>query len=464
MSIGDHPAPISWGRVGGGGRLGWPTWFSPPAALLTGLGGTALLGAVGAAAWLAIGSAAGPHWLELPTSSDPAWIQGPLHGLGARLGSLSGSGLSAALIALLASYLVALACSGWISLRVALGAIVLANLAFTLGPSILSTDVFGYIAYAREAARHGLNPYVSPPAALAHDGVLPFVYWRQEASPYGPLFTLLSVPLGFLSPAAALWSFKAAAGAASIAIASLVAGIARRRGLDAVRAALFVGLNPVLLFYAVSGAHNDLIAALLVLCAVGLLLRERAGSGAAAAVAAASVKVTLGLSLPFVLIIGRHRSRPLRGAALAVALAVALAGGLTLLLFGTHLFDQVHRITTGPRFDTRFSGPDRLATLFGTHITSGLRAGCAAAAALGAAVAIWRAWRGADPLAATGWAFVALLASIASLAPWYLVWLLPLAALGRSRALVWMTLLATVYLVGVHLPAFGGEPWISGPG
>ena len=37
-------------------------------------------------------------------------------------------------------------------------AIVLANVAFTLGPTIVSTDVFGYIAYARELASHGLDP------------------------------------------------------------------------------------------------------------------------------------------------------------------------------------------------------------------------------------------------------------------------------------------------------------------
>ena len=74
-----------------------------------------------------------------------------------------------------------------------------------------------------------------------------------------------------------------------------------------------------------------------------------------------------------------------------------------------------------------------------------------------------RAWRGADPIAAAGWAFAALLASIASLAPWYLVWLLPFAALGRSRAL-WVTaLLATAYLLAVHLPALGGQPWLSTP-
>ena len=126
------------------------------------------------------------------------------------------------------------------------------------------------------------------------------------------------------------------------------------------------------------------------------------------------------------------------------------------------MFDQLHRITTQGRFDTRFSGPDRLAVLLGTHITTALRVGCTAAAALAAACALRRAWRGEDAVTAAGWAFAALLAAIASLAPWYLVWLLPLAALSPSRRLRGVALLATLYLIGTHLPALGGQPWLAG--
>ena len=55
------------------------------------------------------------------------------------------------------------------------------------------------------------------------------------------------------------------------------------------------------------------------------------------------------------------------------------------------------------------------------------------------------------------------MAAIASLAPWYLVWVLPLAAAGGSRRLRWVTLAATVYLVAVHLSPLGGHLWLSPP-
>ena len=451
-SVGEPRVLLAAGRVGGAGQR-----ISLPAFAVAGLGAAALLAIVCGSLWIAIGAAAGNYLLELPTSANPSWIDGPLKGLAGSGQSLQPHTLSAALIVLVVGYLIALACAERISLRLALAAVILANLAFTLGPTIVSTDVFGYIAYAREVALHGLDPYLSAPISIAHDPILQFVYWKHQPSPYGPLFTFLSAPLGLVSGAVAFWSFKLAAGLASIAIAFLIVAIARGRALNPTRAAIFVGLNPALLFYAVSGAHNDLLAVLLVVCGIALTLRGRQGSGAGAVVAAAAIKVTVGLALPFVLIAARRRGRSLRGA-LLVGIVIGVP---TLLLFGSHFFDQLHRIATDPLFDTAFSGPNRLAAALGTLITTPLRTLCTAAAAIVALLMIARAWRGGDAITAAGWAFLALIASIASFAPWYLVWVLPLAALGHSRPLRFAAVLATVYVMAVHLPAFGGVPWLS---
>jgi hypothetical protein len=457
MSSGRSSASVALaGRFAGVGRdAGAESSARPLAAAVLGLG--SLVAAVCASAWIAGGAADGRYLLELPKSANPRWVDGPLHAVTSRFGSLGPSALSGALVVLLAAYVIALACAGSIPLRLALAAIVLANAAFTLGPTIVSSDVFGYIAYAREAAAHGLNPYVLPPSSIAHDGIVQFVYWKNQTSPYGPLFTFLSLPMGLVSASAALWSYKVAAGLASIAIAFLVAVLARDRGLNGSRATIFVGLNPVVLFYAVSGAHNDLLGAALVVCAVALVLRGRESTAASAAVAAASIKVTLGLALPFVLIRARHSRSAVTGATLAL---VAI-GVPTLLLFGTHVFDQLHRIAGERQFDIAFSGPDRLATVLGTQIDPAIRAVSTGAAVVVVLAMIAWALRGGDPIAAAGWAFLALVGSIASLAPWYLVWVFPLAALARNRALVSAALLATVYLMAVHLPALGGQPWLS---
>jgi len=430
------------------------------ATLVPWLGVAGLAACAVFAIWIAAAAADGRYLLELPGGANPAWIDGPLRGLSTAIGPLGPRSFSAAVLGLAAAYLLALACAGSVSLRVAMIAIVVSNVAFTLGPTLVSTDVFGYIAYARLELLHGLNPYINAPSAAPHDAILPLVYWKHATSPYGPLFTLASAPLALLPPASALWIYKAIAGIASIALAALVARIAATRGSNPARAAIFVGLNPVLLVYAVSGAHNDLLGTLLVLGAIALAMRGRARAAAGTAVAAAAIKVTLGLALPFVLIGSGHRRRAITGAAVAIAL-----GGLaTLALFGTHVFEQLHRIMTDPRFDILGSGPDRLATALGTHIGPGVRAVSVASAAMAAALALMAAWRGRDWITAAGWATLALLVSLASLAPWYLVWLLPLAALGRSRALRVAALLATGYLLALHVPALGGHPWLSAPG
>lgn len=420
----------------------------------------ALAACVLASCWIALGAADGAYLLELPTRANPGWIDGPLQSLSGVLGTLEGSGLSAAVIVMGAAYLVALACAPALSLRAVMLAVVLANVGFTLGPTIVSTDVFGYIAYAREIALHGLNPYVSAPISLGHDDLLQFVYWKHQPSPYGPLFSVATAPLGLLSPGAALWVFKAAAGLAGVALAWLVAGLARRRQLDPARAAIFAGLNPVLLLYAVSGAHNDLLAAALVACALALVLRGREREGAFLAVAAAAVKLTVGLALPFIVLASAGRRR----AAAAAALAAAAVAVVALALFGTSLFDQLQRISSDPLFDTVYSGPDRLAQALGTHITTGVRIACTGTAAILVLGALAWVRRGGDAITAAGWAFLAMIASIASLAPWYLVWVLPFAALARGRALRVATVLATAYLIVFHLPLLGGEPWLSQAG
>jgi Glycosyltransferase family 87 len=430
---------------------------STPRGAASVLGLSALAAVLCGSVYLAVGAAGGTYLLELPTTASPGWITGPLGTLAGHGNWLQPAQLSAGLIVMIGGYLVALACAGSISTRLALGTVVLANLAFTLGPTIVSTDVFGYIAYGRELALHGLDPYVSPPLALAHDSILRFVYWQHQPSPYGPLFSIASAPLGFVSGAVALWTYKLAAGAAGIAIALVVSSIARQRGLDPARAAIFVGLNPAVLFYAVSGAHNDLLAVCLVVIGLALIRRGMEGRGAGAAVAGAAIKLTVGLALPFLVIAARRRGRAVRGA----AIAMVLLGVPTLVLFGSHFVDQVHRIATDPLFDTLFSGPDRLAAALGTHITPAIRTLCTSAAGLIALAAFIAAWRGADAVAAAGWAFLALVASVASFAPWYLVWLLPFAALGHSRPLRVATLLVTLYVIAVHVPAFGGVPWLS---
>ena len=63
--------------------------------------------------------------------------------------------------------------------------------------------------------------------------------------------------------------------------------------------------------------------------------------------------------------------------------------------------------------------------------------------------------RDGDWITRAGWATFALIASLAWVMPWYVIWLLPLAALGSSERLRRVALGLTVFLVLVFLPSSG---------
>jgi magnesium-transporting ATPase (P-type) len=68
---------------------------------------------------------------------------------------------------------------------------------------------------------------------------------------------------------------------------------------------------------------------------------------------------------------------------------------------------------------------------------------------------VWRVWRGElDWIAAAGWAALALLVTAASLLPWYIAWLMPLAALGRDRRLWQASIVLTIIMAIFQLLAY----------
>jgi hypothetical protein len=63
--------------------------------------------------------------------------------------------------------------------------------------------------------------------------------------------------------------------------------------------------------------------------------------------------------------------------------------------------------------------------------------------------------RNRDWLSGAGWSTLALVASLAWLVPWYIIWVLPLAALGTSVRLRRAALAFTAFLVFGFIPATG---------
>jgi hypothetical protein len=318
---------------------------------------------------------------------------------------------------------------------------------FACLPPLLSHDVYSYVDYARLAVRHGLDPYVHAPQSVPGDPAFPHVTWTETSSAYGPLFTLATYPLAWLSVGIAVYILKALSAGAVLATAYLVARLAPARGIDPARAAAFVALNPLVLVHVVGGPHNDGLAVLLMTLGIAGMLTAREGLGGGAFVAAAAAKAPAAIAIPFALLGSKHRPRFLLGGLAALGLLVLAAH----LAFGWNWLHAFALAGENQGRTSHMSIPITTARLTGADPDWVRATFLALYAALVIYLLAW-AGRGGDWLRATAWATTGLLLASAWLLPWYLLWALPAAALSRDRAVQLLLLGLTAYQLGARIP------------
>ncbi len=398
----------------------------------------------------ALPAAPGSKIVLATAGGSPHWLLGPLRfaGLHAASGRLAGPLFYAALWVALLLYAVVVRGAAALPARVAIGAVVGLHAVFLLAPPLLSQDVFSYIAYARLGVAHHLNPYTHAPVDIPHDTGFTHAGSIHAVSAYGPLFTLLTYPLSPLGVPAAFWILKLTAALASLGVVALVWRIAERLGRDARSAALAVGLNPLVLVHVVGGAHNEALTLLVVMAGVLAWVAGRGVAGVAGSTAAIGIKASAAIVVPFLALADPRRVLRAIGAAAGVVAALALLG---IAAFGTHALDAFTLISSNQDRSSRFSIPYKLAQVVGGRDL--VRGACAAAFAAVFIWLLWRVWRRTiDPLDAVGWATFALLIASAWLVPWYVLWLLPFAALSRDRRLQLATLTLSAWMLAIAVP------------
>ena len=424
----------------------------------------------------------------------PHWMAGPLGGLWPSL-TRNGQALkylfSGCIVLMYVSYLLGLRYVPRLSACWAIAAVLAVHAIMFLSPPLALTDVFNYVNYGRMEVVHHLNPYTTIPVLEPHsDPSYAISNWHQLLSPYGPLFTLITFAVVPLGVAASFWVLKGLLMLTSLGIVLLVWRSARLLGRDPVAAIVFVGLNPIVLVWGLGGDHNDFLMMFCVVLGFYLLLLARYGahgshrrgadaldageahaSGASVAagaearrlspvligagasfVAAVAIKASAGVLLPVVLAALLHRRRDLVQVVLGMALGALVFGAASVAAFGPHLPD----LATQGRLVTMVSIPNLLGLALGLGgetetlrvLLSGVLVVCVAACS-------WMGWRRRESLAAAGWASVALLVTLSWVLPWYVLWVLPLAALAGSRRLRLAALLIGVYLIVAWAPATG---------
>jgi alpha-1,6-mannosyltransferase len=255
----------------------------------------------------------------------------------------------------------------------------------------------------------------------------------------------------------------------------LVWKCARLLGRDPVVAIVLVGLNPIVLVWGLGGDHNDFLMIFLIVLGFYLLLRARAQASeqqpstarglrwllplsgpeiaaGAAFVTAGAIKASGGVLIAVVLAGLLRSPRRLAQVLLGMAAAAVVIGTASLIAFGLHIPD----LSTQSRLVTNVSVPNLIGLALGSGGETGsLHVVLSAVLAGVVLLCCVQAWRRRDAVTASGWANVALLVTLSWVLPWYVLWVLPLAALSGSRRLRVAAIVLGVYLILAWAPASG---------
>lgn len=186
--------------------------------------------------------------------------------------------------------------------------IAIVSLLFLMIIPYTSTDVYSYIANGWSAAHYNENPYYVSTGEIANNnGISDPMFnkvancWRFETVVYGPLWTLICTILSGLSFGnidIALLIFKVANLFIHMINCMLIYKITKKD--------LFVilyGLNPFILFEALSNVHNDIFIVLFILLAIYFITKRKNLFLAVAFIAmATAIKYLAILLLPFIVL------------------------------------------------------------------------------------------------------------------------------------------------------------------
>ena len=382
---------------------------------------------------------------------------------------------------LFACYVLAVRASDRFSARTVLTTIAALNVIVLVAPTLMSTDVFSYEAYARMFVTYSTNPYVHGPLVIGQQDMLwPFIgaKWIQTPTAYGPLFTIFSIfldkftfgahaclatpvaPACYRAIAVSTIAYKVIAAASGIAVMAILWHASRLRGLNPVRAVAVFGLNPLVVIYGVGGGHNDLVMLVFTTLGVYAILAHRERASGALVMIGTAMKLTGALLLPFALASGvelgasRRRRAILAGAGVTAVAVAALGYGF----FGLGQLDLVPTLQRIQAEGDTSSVPGFLSIVLRLDVVGhvvGMLLGVAFLAIF--AWLLHRVWRGRmDWIDGAGWATVAMLMTASSMLPWYVTWLMPLVALCTSRRLwkagLWVTGFVQLITMVAYIP------------
>lgn len=294
----------------------------------------------------------------------------------------------------------------------------------------LSSDPFYYVAYGRQFAVLGLNPYEQNLYASVSDPIIGQVdkTWFQNVAFYGPVaLALYAIPNLILGQSSLmelvvflkfLWLFFYL-GVGWLALkywAALPDRLART---------VTVLASPVLLWYGLVDGHVDLLILFFLLLTASLMKAGKAVPSALSLAAAASIKIVGIVSLPVCFFWWLNRSK--KGAAVFSATFLVVYGGIYFALKGgeyprvvefTKLWNNLEAANLVPRLLGHTSLELTQVQLLSNLLFYGT--------VLAVSLLTWRGVFGSDPALPMAWVMAALFLTRTYFQPWYTLWFWPL--------------------------------------
>lgn len=140
-------------------------------------------------------------------------------------------------------------------------------------PTLLSYDIFNYIATAKVLFFYNENPYIVMPIEFLGEPMLAFTRAANKVALYGPawiLFTGIPYFLGFGNFLLTLFDFKLFAALFYIATIYLIF-----RMTNNVLSVVLFGLNPLIVIETLIGGHNDIVMMFFALLSFYFLQKKR---------------------------------------------------------------------------------------------------------------------------------------------------------------------------------------------
>ncbi len=160
----------------------------------------------------------------------------------------------------------------------------IAGMIFVLTPAMLSHDIFVYAGYGRLIAAHGANPYFTTLTTFPHDPFILLDDWSWAIAAYGPVWLTICAACAWMfgaDPIRYIITFRLLGLLAHLLNTSLIYKILQHMGRSprtVMLGTLLYAWNPLALMESALGGHNDILMVTFILWGILLSVRgERRG-------------------------------------------------------------------------------------------------------------------------------------------------------------------------------------------